>query len=177
MGTVIRSIAMAATAAIAFAASDAAAFERQQHLGAGAGLALAVPQETSGAVPGGAFAAHYAYGLTDAFNLLLEGGGAVLGKGGPRFVGDAGVGIAYAFDVVEWVPYVGVVGEGFLLGGGTKARAEGAFGGALALGIDWQTSRSFAIGLAARQHVVATRFAEVPSFTTVLLRAELLWGW
>jgi hypothetical protein len=120
---------------------------------------------------------HYAYGLKDSLNVLVEGGASALAGGGPRWIGHGGVGLAYVLDVVEWVPYVGVLASGYALGGGTRPHALGAFGATLALGVDYQLSRSFALGVAARQHLLATRLAAYPSATEVLLRAELLWGW
>ncbi|WP_394832918.1 hypothetical protein LVJ94_41095 [Pendulispora rubella] len=168
-------------------AREAQAFERQHHLGFGGGFSLLKAENTSLA-PGGGGAIHYSYGLSDSLNLLVEGGTSVLsipapegfaGASGSRtlLLSSLGAGIGYSFDVVQWVPYVGILGSGYLAYGPASDGAVGAAGVQAALGIDYQVSRSFSVGLALRQHVLLSKITTYPSYTTAFLRAEYVWGW
>ncbi|WP_394843461.1 hypothetical protein LZC95_41240 [Pendulispora brunnea] len=181
-------IAMVAAAVVALAgAREAHAFERQHHLGFGGGFSLLKAENTSLA-PGGGGALHYSYGLKDNLNLLVEGGTSVLsipategfaGASGSRtlLLSHAAAGIGYSFDVVQWVPYVGLLGGGYLVHGPASDGVVGAAGAQAALGIDYQVSRSFSVGLALRQHFLLSKISTYPSYTTAFLRAEYVWGW
>lgn len=136
---------------------------------------------------GGYGAVHYAYGLSDAFNFMAEGGFALVAldeaKGDkipttrPASVSHAGAGVAYVLDVVQWVPYIGLLGTGYLFNGGSLDGAKAGFGGALALGLDYQFSRSIAGGVGLRQHFVLSDMSTYPSYTQALVRVEWMWGW
>ena len=175
------SIAIAMTM---LAGRDARAFERQQHVGFGGGLSLLKANDASLAVGGGG-AFHYAYGLSDSLNLVGEAGTSLVSVSADRdgsgshslFATSAAVGVTYSFDVIQWVPYVGVLAGGYLLNGQALDHAIGAAGAQVALGIDYQVSRSFAVGLALRQHFILTKISDFPSYTTAFLRAEYVWGW
>jgi len=181
----------AAIAAIVVCGREARAFERQHHLGLSGGLSL-LKAENASLAPGGGGAIHYTYGLSDSLNLLAEGGTSVLGispnvHSGPGsqgasdsrtlFVSSAAIGLGYSFDVLQWVPYVGVLAGGYLVYGPATDGAVGAAGAQAALGVDYQISRSFAVGLALRQHFMLTKITTFPSYTTAFLRAEYIWGW
>lgn len=166
-----RALTIAITLTLTLAPRAASAFERQQHLGGGAGGLVLVPVGQSGrAVGGGALDLHYGYGWTDSLNLVAEGS---LGLTGTNLLAGGALagGVTYAFDVVQWVPYIGV-----LAGVGGYGRADLDVVGAL--GIDYQASRSFAVGLALREHAFALTSPKSAYLGTfAFLRAEAMWGW
>ncbi len=165
------------------------AVEREHQLGIDTQFVSLKVANTASSNIGGALGAHYSYGLSDQFNLMAEGGFALHvvepevekdkgpAPGQPKTIGHVGVGVGYTFDVISWVPYIGLLGTGYVLGGGTRASAGGAAGLAAALGIDYRASRRFTIGVAARQHFILSDFATYPSWTSVGLRFSYTWGW
>ncbi len=168
--------------------APASAIERQHHLGLSPTLSILKVDAKETSSPGGGLTLHYAYGLTDQFNFMFEGGSSALyndvapGTEGapatiPTRVDHAGVGIGYVLDILRWVPYFGVMGTGYVLNGGTLPKAAVVVGVALAAGLDYQLGRHFALGIAVRQGFPATQLSTYPSFTQVLLRAEYVWGY
>lgn len=161
----------------------AAAVEREHHLGGDLGGGALVA--SGHAEPGGAVAVHWAYGLNDMFNLMVEGSTSLMGLGTPQdpthtrpnWAANAGVGVGYVFDVSRWVPYVGVLAGGCVLWGGAVSRAKVLPDAVLALGLDYRLTRSFAVGVSFRQHMLVTEMATYPSFTQVFARAEYTLGW
>jgi len=107
-------VAAAFAIAALFAATNAAAFERQHHLGGGGGLSLLKIDDKSTLDIGAGLGIHYAYGITDQFNLMAEGTTSIValneahGPGVPNTrpgaVDSLAVGISYVFDVIQWVP-------------------------------------------------------------------------
>ena len=182
-------VAAAFAIAALFAATNAAAFERQHHLGGGGGLSLLKIDDKSTLDIGAGLGIHYAYGITDQFNLMAEGTTSIValneahGPGVPNTrpgaVDSLAVGISYVFDVIQWVPYAGVLAGGYLLSGGSigPGSPEPAAGGQLAIGLDYQLSRTFALGVAYRQHFILTHLSTYPMYSTTFLRAEYVWGW
>ena len=166
---------------------DAGAVERQHHVGAAGGLSILSIDDKSTTSVGGGGTLHYAYVLSDAFNLMVEGGYAVVAlgedKGGsipatrPQSLAHAGAGVGYVLDVLQWVPYVGLLGKGYVLEGGSLDKTKLSFGGALAAGLDFQATRSWASGAGVRKHFRFTVGSHYPSYSEALLRAELIWGW
>jgi opacity protein-like surface antigen len=154
------------TAALACAPS-ASAFERQWHAGADVGMATLFSGDGSTGIAGGA---HLAYGLTDAFNAMLEADVSRHPSLG-QTVYSAGIGAGYTIDVIRWVPYVGVLAGGYRFVG---PPSSSAFGVQLAAGLDYQFSRNLAAGLQFRFHELLT--GDTNSYTTTLLRIEYLWG-
>jgi hypothetical protein len=176
--------------ALLLAPDVAWAFEHQQQIGVDGGVAfISIDQKPTLSVGGGG-GIHYAYGLSDAFNLLIEGAfcpvalseapdssGKMLNNR-PTMIENLGVGIAYTLDVVRWVPYVGVLLSGFTLHGGT-VDLNVAVGATIAAGIDYQLTRGpkhFAVGVAVRQHFMLSDIVDYPSYTQIFLRAEYVWG-
>ncbi len=47
----------------------------------------------------------------------------------------------------------------------------------LAAGLDYEITRSWAVGAYYRQHFFVTKMDTYPEFTTVGLRFEYVWGW
>jgi hypothetical protein len=177
-----------ATAAIAIAgvavAPPAGAVEHEHHAGIDAGGSILVLNDKTDV--GGGVGAHWTYGLTDAFNLMVEGSWSLVALGEkravgvprtrPATVGDAGVGVGYVLDVLKWVPYAGALVGGYMLTGGTVG-TKILPGAALALGLDYRFARSLAVGFAFRQHMLVTEMSTYPSFTQMFARVEYTWGW
>lgn len=181
------SIGIATLGAALCVAADAGAFERQHHLGIEGGFGMLKVGGKDTLDLGAGPQLHYAYGITDAFNFLVEGGyfqvaleeasGAKIPANRPTGVSNLGVGIAYVLDVVRWVPYGGVLADGYLFTGGNLENPRFAAGLALALGLDYQFSRNFAMGFAFRQHFALSAITDYPSYSQFFLRAEYVWGW
>jgi hypothetical protein len=167
----------------------ALAFEHQHHFGIDGGVAfISINQKPTLSVGGGG-GLHYAYGLSDAFNLLVEGAFCPVAlqelpnepkqlNNRPTMIENLGVGVAYTLDVVRWVPYVGLLASGFTMHGGSVDIRVTA-GLTVAVGIDYQLTRGpkhFALGLAVRQHFMFSDITNYPSYTQIFLRAEYVWG-
>jgi hypothetical protein len=189
-----RSLAAAAVAsALAWLApSRADAYEHQWHAGLSLGYSmLADPQALHGF--GGGL--HLTYGLTDAFNLMLiadvtghPGKAGVVGSKDdpprPDIVvlgGSAGVG--YVIDILQWVPYVGVMAGGYdvwaldLCGApDTRACHSGRLGLSAVGGLDYQINPSFAVGGAVRGTLLIGA-VPVGGAVTAFARAEYIWGY
>lgn len=171
----------------AMAPSVAGAFERQQHLGVHGGLALLSVGGKDSLDVGAGGGIHYAYGLSDAFNLMIEGSYAQVAlqeatapkipPNRPTGITNFGVGASYVLDVTRWVPYGGLLADGFVLTGGNLVKPVVAFGLGLALGLDYQATRNVAFGFAFRQHFAFSAFSDYPSYSQFFLRAEYVWGW
>ena len=172
--------------------SNAQAFERQWHLGGGLGPAI-LRYNVNGTIITGAHVGAQldaTYGLTDQFNLMVElnasshsvsveGGGALPNRLG---VWTATTGLSYTLDVLQIVPYGGVLlgasrvssGDGF--GSAFTGSGDMTFDAALALGADYQVTRSFAVGLALRGHALI-RTEQVGVYSVAIVRAEYTWGY
>jgi len=171
----------AALVATLLGSSPASAFERQWHLGGGLGVASFAGGEAN---IGPALGVHGAYGLSDMFDLRgeLTGSTHTLDDGRRLNLYSASIGLAYKIDVLEWIPYVGLlVGSYIFSGDGKPANQSGGFiGVSTMLGIDYALSRSFGLGLQLRYHGglydPPTSLTDGAYFTG-LLRAEYRWGW
>jgi hypothetical protein len=161
--------------ALCGAARQAQAFEREWHLGAGAGVANGNGLELSPAL--GAYAA---YGLSDVFDVRLEvtaRGYHFGGEQNPNAI-SAMAGVAYKLDVLRWVPWAGVY-AGYLafLDAPRKDltfnQRDVALG--IGLGLDYAFSRQLGVGVTLRYDDALGR-ADSSSFDA-LLRAEYRWGW
>jgi hypothetical protein len=151
------------------------AFERQWHLGGGAGISNGKGLTMSPAVT-----AYAAYGLSDVFDARFEvtGRGYALGDDENPHALSIATGLVYKLDVLRWVPWGGVyIGYvGYL----EEPRAtlpvqrhDLAIG--VGLGLDYAVSRDFGVG-------VTLRYDDslgTPASTNfdALLRAEYRWGW
>jgi hypothetical protein len=180
-----RVAALATGLAFAIAPRPAHAFEHQHHLGIDGGVAFISIADKPTLSVGGGGGVHYTYGLSDAFNLLVEGAFSPVAlqedpepkQNRPTMIENAGVGVAYVLDVVRWVPYFGLLASGFSLHGGSIAPGVRlAVGATLAVGLDYQLTRHVALGLAVRQHFLFSDFSNYPSYTQIFLRAEYVWG-
>jgi hypothetical protein len=155
-------------------------------VGADLGGTMLMVNNKSSPDVGGGVGAHWTYGLSDAFNLMVEATWSLVAietldskstpRNRPTWVGNADVGVAYVFDVLTWVPYAGLLVGGYALDGGTIRGTVFLGGLSIAAGLDYRLSRSFAIGVALRQHMV-TDPNTYPSLSQAFARAEYTWGW
>lgn len=169
-------LSIAAIAAlVGLAPSSAHAYERQWHFGGGLGYAYA----GDGLASGFGASAHLTYGLTDAFNLLAEVDATYHPSPDALFM-NASVGAAYVIDVLQWVPYVGLMAGGYetvVTGSCDAGCASTRFGLSVPVGLDYQLSRSAAVGVGARYHLIVTGEPGVTSAVTAFARVEYLWGY
>jgi hypothetical protein len=162
-------------------AGDAAAYERQWHAGASAGVALltGIAGDSYTGYGGGL---HLTYGLTDAFNAVAEGDFMVYPSLDGAWLGGGGAGVTYVLDVLQWVPYLGVTGgaydfaRGAACGGTGQASChEALFGLTVPFGVDYQVSRSVAIGVEGKYRLL---FADDTVHQLgALARVEYVWGY
>ena len=156
------------------------AFERQWHLGAGLGAGFFADANTSA---GPVLGLHAAYGLSDMFDVKVEGLGALHSVGDESFQLLSGsAGLAYKVDVIQWIPYLGIqVGYYHLMGDVLPAKLSNhELGLSVDLGLDYAYSRSFGLGAQLRYHGFMhdpmSSMADAPYFCA-LLRAEYRWGY
>jgi hypothetical protein len=157
----------------------AAAFERQWHAGVDLGYAVLIGQRVNHGLGGGI---HLTYGLTDTFNLLGELNVSVHPSGRALLTG-GGVGVGYVIDVLQWVPYVGVMAGFYDLASfagscGTEDAVpchSGRLNLEVPFGLDYTVSRSFAVGVAGRyQLLLATSPVHAIG---AFARVEYIWGY
>jgi hypothetical protein len=170
------------------ATRDAAAIERQHHAGIGAQLAILAIEDKSTVSVGAGLALHYAYGINDTFNLMVEGSSAIVARDQqqdtpetprtrPAGVDHGAFGVGYVIDVFKWVPYICLLGGVYRLSEGTLREDLFLPGLSFGGGLDYQLTRNIAVGIALREHLMISKVRTYPSYTTVLLRAEYMWGW
>lgn len=175
-----------ATASVALH-GDARAVEREHHLGIDGNFAMLDIADKSSLSTGLGMGAHYTYGITDMFDLMIEGNYSVVAlhqmqdnpdspHTRPAGVGTFSAGIGYVIDILRWVPYVGLMGTAGMMVGGTLDSTQWLGGGTLAAGLDYKLTRSFTVGLAYRQTEFLTQMSTYPSYSTFLLRTEYVWG-
>jgi hypothetical protein len=173
---------------VCFAARPTRAIERQHHIGIDPTVgALDIKDKSTlsiGVGPG----IHYAYGLTDQFNITADASAVVVAanqeqddptspRNRPATVTNASAGVGYVIDILRWVPYLGVQAGGYMLTGGTLPDPLFVFGGSAQIGLDYQLSREMAIGISGRQHFLLTKLATYPSYSTFGIRLEYMWGY
>ncbi|MBK7585670.1 MAG: outer membrane beta-barrel protein [Myxococcales bacterium] len=159
----------------------ARAYEEQWHVGAGLGAAEFVGSE-SGLAP--MLGVHAAYDVSDMFDFRIE-----LGAARHEFVDgevttlySAGAGVVYKLDVLEWVPYVGILGGYYAFSGGRwpSHLKQRELGVSIPLGLDYTFSRTFGVGAQIRYHGFQSDplsgVGDAPYFSA-LLRAEYRIGW
>jgi hypothetical protein len=152
---------------------SSAAYERQWRVGGGLGLAT-----LQGAGLGAAIDTHGAYGLSDMFDVHIE----LLGSRHTREtdfnVLSASTGVSYKIDVLQWIPYVILMGGVYHYGGEGGPNGERGIepGASVGGGLDYLFSRDLAVGAQLRQHASFTDGLSFPYFSATL-RAEYRWGW
>jgi hypothetical protein len=162
----------------------ASAYERQQQFGLSAGSTL-MSTNGGGSPFGLNLGLHYTYGFSDALSIVVEADTSIFPQGSPpkspppqpSNVSTGGVGLLYVFDVMRWVPYVGGLAGAGYLGGGYLSQGLVTPDLQLAVGVDYELTRSWTIGAAYRQHFFVTQMNTYPEFTSLGLRFEYVWGW
>ncbi len=156
------------------------AFERQWHVGGGMGVNAFADGSTTA---GPAVALHGAYGLSDVFDLRMQVMGSTHRRHGQGFqLLGASAGISYKFDVLEWIPYLGLELGYYRFAGDTRPASlrQDELGYSIDLGLDYLLSSSVALGAEVRYHGFVlgapASLGDAPLFTA-LLRAEYHWGW
>lgn len=151
------------------------AFEREWHLGAGAGVS-----NGNGLALSPALSTYVAYGLSDVFDARLEltARGYHIGSDQNPHALSAMAGLAYKLDVLRWVPWAGVYAGYLAFLDQPRAdlsfeRSEVALG--LGLGLDYAFTRKFGAGVTLRFDNALT--SSKASTFDALLRAEYRWGW
>jgi opacity protein-like surface antigen len=140
-------IAAAAALAAVTGSAPSHAFERQWHVGATVGYSMAA---FPNAVASGFGAAGYGtYGINDAINLRAQFDFTIVDipePGTSALIYMPALGAEYVFDTLQWILYVG------LLAGPVNVSIQDGpdlwqAGLAIPLGLNYQLSRSFAIGV------------------------------
>lgn len=143
-------------------------------------------KSTTSTGAGGAL--HYIYGLTDQWNLTLDVSSIVVAANQkqdleasphdrPSVVHQGGAGVSYVIDILRWVPWIGIEGGACILGGGTMSQTTVLPDISAAVGLDYQLSRTFAVGVTGREHFMLTKLDAYPSYLTGMLRFEVMWGY
>lgn len=167
-----RLLGVALAAAAALSAGRARAFEDEWHAGARAGAA-----SLRGRGWGPAVGLHGAYGISDMFDVALEGGASWHGGAHGTDVYSASLGLVYKIDILEWIPYVGVYGGyyDYARRPGPNGESGSEVGASVQLGLDYLFSRSFAAMGEVRWHASFRDGMDVPLFSATL-GAEYRWG-
>jgi hypothetical protein len=175
-----RGAAVALVAAALAVTSQAGAVEREHQIGLELGVPMLVVQQGSSnnTLTGGTFGLHYTYGISDAINLVADGGTSLLPFGANSLATTSNVdlGLAYVLDVLRWVPWGAAEVGGYYLTGNAVGGTQVLPGVALAIGVDYRFDRSWAAGIELREHLLFTD-STFPSFTQGLLRVGYTWGW
>lgn len=171
----------AAAAALLLVSAPAGAYEEQWHFGGGLGAASFANTDTGWAP---ALGAHTAYDVSDMFDLRIE----LLGSQhefvegySTRFYSVA-AGFTYKIDVMEWVPYAGILGGIYAFDGQVwpSPLQQRELGISVPLGLDYTVSRTFGLGGQLRYHGFMSdplsSLEDAPHFS-LLFRAELRAGW
>lgn len=158
----------------------AGAFEHQWHLGADAGYSVLLNGQGA-SLHGFGGGLHLTYGLSDTLNLLVLGDVTVHPatqlEGQPVdgvILAGGSVGVGYVFDILQWVPYVGAAVGGAYAIGPTDSGPRLTL--AIPFGLDYQLSRSFAIGAAGEYKLLFLDPAGPGQRISAFIRAEYIWG-
>jgi hypothetical protein len=180
LGTSVAAVAVLAT--IGLVPKLASAYERQWH--AGAALGYALQGDASGLANGFGGGLHLAYGLNDTFNAMLDVD-ATYHPGNKLVLGSATAGVGYVFDVLRWVPYIGLMAGAYdvfntsgACGGPSQPHCVAThLGAAIPAGLDYQLSRSVAVGGQVKYNLLFLGSDAPAHYLTVFARAEYTWGW
>lgn len=183
-----RAFGFVAVVALLLPERDALAIERQHHIALSPSLAMLKVADKSTLSVGAGLSVDYTYGLSDQFNFVASLGASRVAANQqqddatsphtrPADVQHATAGVAYVIDVLRFVPYVGAQLGAYRLSGGTLDSAVVTPGVSLTLGLDYQLDRHWAVGVAGEQHLLLAKTATYPSYTTLMLRVEVMWGY
>ncbi|MBI2393569.1 MAG: hypothetical protein HYV09_28585 [Deltaproteobacteria bacterium] len=167
---------------LSLSAEPSRAAEGVKRIGVQAGFA-GMSSEGKFAGYGGALSAGWS--ITDAWTLGIIAAASsnqVAAKGGRSLVLSQAVGVSYALDIIQIVPYFGVYVGAYELTGGGLQGTQVKPGAQLAFGLDWVHSRTFTFGLELKAHALPGDFLRQPDnptpfYATTFLKAEYTWGW
>lgn len=181
-----------------FAPRRAEAYEKQWHVGASLGYTALMGQNPTRHGLGGGL--HLTYGLSDAFNLMVEAdlSGHFARADVPAVKADetarpaqdgalftrAGAGVGYVFDVLQWVPYIGlvagaadVINLGPLCGATDQAPCHDLrLNLAVPFGLDYSINRSISIGVGGRYQLLISGQPLMHALGA-FARVEYVWGY
>ncbi|MDB4943877.1 MAG: hypothetical protein JWP97_3411 [Labilithrix sp.] len=173
--------------AVLTTSASASALEHQHHVGLDPSLAILKIDDKSTASVGAGLGVHYTYGIDDQFMFMAEASLARVATDQkqdlpdsphtrPADVANLSAGVGYVIDILQFVPYLGAMVGTYRMSGGTLDDALYLAGVSGKVGLDYQLSRSFALGVAGEQHFLFTKMSTYPSYTQVTLKAEYVWG-
>ncbi len=168
-------------------AGSAHAVEHEHRFGIGPSYAALKVDDKSTMSTGVGTALHYTYGATDMFDVLAEASWTDVAlhqdqdnKDSPRTrpsqVSSLALGAAYVVDVALFTPYLGVMGGGTTLAGGTLEQNITLASGILAAGVDYRFLKYLSVGLAYRQYMFAARSSTYPSYSLFTAHLEYAFG-
>lgn len=146
------------------------AFEDEWHAGLRGGAA-----SLSHRGWGPAVGLHGAYGISDMFDVSLEGLASWHKDGTDVYSGS--IGLVYKIDILEWIPYVGLSGGYYDYAGriGPNGESGSEIGASVQLGLDYLFSRTWAAIADVRWHASFHDGVNFPLFSATL-GAEYRWG-
>ncbi len=173
---------LALTALLILLPTPALAAKDVKRVGVQGGFA-GLSSEGSFAGYGGAL--FFGWSFTDALTLGVNASASsnqVTEKGGRSLVMSQAVGVTYALDIIQIVPYAGIYAGVYEMSGGGLAKTQVKGGAQVALGVDYVHSRDFTFGLELRAHALPGEFLASPTnptpfYATTFLKAEYTWGW
>lgn len=171
MRRVQRSLVLAATAVLVLLPQRAHAFENEWHAGLRGGFA-----SLKGRGSGPAAGIHGAYGVSDMFDVTFEGFGSCHGGCSDPGVVSGSAGLLYKVDVLEWIPYVGLLGGYYhFFGTGRNGESGSEIGGSVQLGLDYLLTRNLGLAAEIRWHGIVHDGLH-PDLFSATLGAEYRWG-
>lgn len=177
-------VAAAATTGV----RGARAVEREHQVGLDVGGAALVVSDKPSPDVGAALGAHYTYGLSDQFLLMVRAtvspvapderaDSARTPTDRPAGLVEGAVGMGYVLDVLRWVPYAGLLVGGCALYGGTLGGSPRVLPAlSLALGLDYRVDRTWSVGASLHQSAF-TEPGTYPSLTQAFAHVDIHWGW
>lgn len=156
-------------AVLVAAPGRAHAFEDEWHAGLRAGAASLAHRGWGPAV-----GLHGAYGISDMFDVSLEG---LASWHGDTDVYSGSVGLVYKIDVLEWIPYVGISAGyyDYARRPGPNGESGSEIGASVQLGLDYLFTRNWAAIADVRWHASFHDGVNFPLFSATL-GAEYRWG-
>ena len=177
-----KKLAIALACSCSLLALPASAAKGVKRVGVQGGFA-GLSSEGSFAGYGGALFAGWSF--TDSLTLGINATASsnqVTAKGGRSMVLSQAIGVTYALDIIQIVPYAGIYAGVYEMTGAGLQKTQLKAGGQLALGVDYVHSRAFTFGLELRAHALPGEFLSEPTnptpfYATTFLKAEYTWGW
>lgn len=168
-------------------AGRADALEHEHRFGLGPSYAALKVDDKSTMSTGVGTALHYTYGATDMFDILAEANWTEVAlhqdqdnKDSPHTrpsqVSSLALGATYVVDTALFTPYLGVMGGGTTLAGGTLDQNVTLASGILAAGVDYRFVKFLSVGLAYRQYMFAARSSTYPSYSLFTAHLEYVFG-